>query len=76
MKRRIFLFLAGIAWVFTASSAWAAIGTTTTINSDTPDPSVVGQAIYVEFQVAPNSSTGGVSVDGTITVSDGTGATC
>jgi uncharacterized repeat protein (TIGR01451 family) len=68
-----------------APAAPLAINTTTTIvctqgdcppTPDDPDPSVVGQTYQVYFQVAPTSSTGGVSVDGTVTVSDGTGATC
>ena len=49
--------------------------TTTTILQHTPDPSLVGDPIWVEFQVVPTSS-GSASVDGTIVVSDGTGATC
>ena len=48
--------------------------TTTTILQHTPDPSLVGDPIWVEFQVVPNTIIG-VSVDGTIVVSDGT-ATC
>jgi CSLREA domain-containing protein len=46
--------------------------TTTTIQSDTPDPSVVGQPYAVNVQVVGQS----VSPLGTITIDDGTGATC
>lgn len=40
--------------------------TTTAITSHTPDPSIVGQAVSVDFQV-----TGGSTPTGTVTVSDG-----
>lgn len=49
--------------------------TTTTITSDTPDPSVVGEPYTVSYTVgvqAPGSGT----PTGSVTVSDGTGATC
>ena len=49
--------------------------TTTTIDSDTPDPSLVGQAIWVAFTVTPNLPSSD-NVAGTVTVSDGTGASC
>jgi len=49
--------------------------TTTTITQDTPDPSLVGQAIPVQFQVAANASVGD-PLAGTVTVRDGTGASC
>ena len=45
--------------------------TTTTITADTPDPSVVGQAVAVTYSVAPVSPGAGVPT-GTVTVSDGT----
>ncbi len=44
--------------------------TTTTITSDSPDPSVVGQAVTVQYSVAPIS--GGGTPTGNVTVSDGT----
>ncbi len=44
--------------------------TTTTILSDNPDPSVVGQAVTVQYSVAPIS--GGGTPTGNVTVSDGT----
>src|SRR5439155_309503 len=43
-----------------------AAGTTTTITGDTPDPSVVGQAVTVDFSV---TATGGTPT-GNVTVSD------
>jgi hypothetical protein len=45
-----------------------AAGTTVTITSDTPDPSVVGQAYTVNFTVAGGATT----PTGTVTVSEGT----
>ena len=45
--------------------------TTTTISSDLPDPSVVGQPYTVVVNVAGSSSP-----LGTVTISDGTGGTC
>jgi hypothetical protein len=47
------------------------IATTTTINSDTPDPSVVGQSYTVTVTV-----TGGAGITGTVLISDGTGGSC
>jgi len=44
--------------------------TTTTITSDSPDPSVVGQPVNVAFSV------NGTSPTGNVTVSDGQGASC
>jgi len=58
---------AGSASTGTAHTVNAA-ATTTTITGDTPDPSVVGQAVAVTFTV---TSTGGTPT-GTVTVSDGT----
>ncbi len=52
----------------TVSSA----ATTTTVTGHTPDPSVTGQGISVSFSVV---STGGTP-SGSVTVSDGAGATC
>src|SRR5262249_56737197 len=49
--------------------------TTTTITSDTPDPSKVGQAYTVSFTVTVNPPGAGTPT-GTVTVSDGTGGTC
>ncbi len=46
--------------------------TTTTITAHTPDPSVTGQGISVSFSV---TSAGGTPT-GSVTVSDGAGATC
>ena len=45
--------------------------TTTAITSDNPDPSVVGQAVTVQFSVTVNSPGGGTPT-GNVTVSDGT----
>jgi LPXTG-site transpeptidase (sortase) family protein len=45
-------------------------GTTTTITSDTPDPSTVGQAVAVNFTVAASGGTGATPT-GNVTVSDG-----
>jgi uncharacterized repeat protein (TIGR01451 family) len=49
--------------------------TTTTITSDTPDPSVTGQAYTVAASVVATPPGMGTPT-GTITVSDGTGGTC
>jgi len=49
--------------------------TTTTITADTPDPSVVGEPYTVNFSVAVNAPGSGMPT-GTVTVSDGAGATC
>jgi predicted outer membrane repeat protein len=46
------------------------ITTTTTITSDTPDPSVVGQSVTMQFTVVPSSGSG--TPTGNVTVSDGT----
>jgi Ca2+-binding RTX toxin-like protein len=46
------------------------VDTTTAITSDSPDPSVVGQAVLVGYSVVPAS--GGGTPTGTVTVSDGT----
>jgi len=48
--------------------------TTTTITSDLPDPSVVGQPVPVNFTVVANAPGGGTP-SGNVTVSDGT-ASC
>src|SRR6185503_19624107 len=45
--------------------------TTTTITSDTPDPSLVGQAVTVQYSVAV-SSPGSGTPTGNVTVTDGT----
>src|SRR6185503_2535423 len=49
--------------------------TTTTINSDLPDPSVVGQAYSVNVTVAPVAPAAGTP-SGTVNVDDGDGNTC
>jgi uncharacterized repeat protein (TIGR01451 family) len=46
-------------------------GTTTSITSDTPDPSVVGQPYAVNYSVAVTAPAAG-TLTGTVTVSDGT----
>ncbi|HLO33280.1 MAG TPA: Ig-like domain repeat protein [Anaerolineales bacterium] len=46
------------------------INTTTAITSDSPDPSVVGQAVTVQYTVTPAS--GSSTPTGNVTVSDGT----
>jgi Ca2+-binding RTX toxin-like protein len=46
------------------------VATTTSITSDAPDPSVVGQAVTVGYAVTPASGNG--TPTGTVTVSDGT----
>ena len=48
--------------------------TTTTITSDLPDPSVVGEPVLVNFTVVANAPSGGTP-SGNVTVSDGT-ASC
>ncbi len=53
------------------AATMAATTTTTTILQHTPDPSLVEDPIWVEFQVVPNTVVA-VSVDGTIVVTDGT----
>jgi hypothetical protein len=51
--------------------------TVTTITSDSPDPSVVGQTFTVAFTVAPKPpATGTPTGLVTVTVDDGSGATC
>src|SRR5690606_3517281 len=70
---------------FVADSPWAdsdsgaadthtvnAIGTSITIDSNAPDPSVVGQSYSVAFTVSADS---GVA-EGTVLVSDGEGGSC
>jgi uncharacterized repeat protein (TIGR01451 family) len=47
----------------------ARIDTTTSITSDTPDPSTVGQAVTVQYTVAPTAGSG--TPTGNVTVSDG-----
>jgi uncharacterized repeat protein (TIGR01451 family) len=55
--------------------AYAANGTTITIDSDDPDPSVVGQGYWVHWCVVPVGGSVG-DVYGTVTVDDGEGNTC
>jgi hypothetical protein len=50
-------------------------GTTTAITADAPDPSVVGQAVTVNFTVSANPPGGGTPT-GDVTVSDGEGHSC
>jgi hypothetical protein len=49
--------------------------TTTTITSDTPDPSNIGQAVTVNFTVVANAPGSGTPT-GNVTVIDGNGNTC
>jgi hypothetical protein len=49
-------------------------GTQTQISSDTPDPSVTGEVVTVVWSTAFTSGTG--TLTGTVTVSDGSGASC
>ena len=63
---------------FNASPASAGVAhtvnkadTTTTITSDNPDPSVVGQAVTVQYSVTANAPGSGTPT-GNVTVSDGT----
>ncbi len=56
-----------------ASHAVNAAGTTTTITSDTPDPSTVNVAYTVGYTVVANAPGAGTPA-GNVTVSDGTGA--
>lgn len=65
---------------FSTSSGIAAhqvnkANTTTTIVSDDPDPSAVGQPVLVTFSVAVQAPGTGTPT-GTVTVSDGSGASC
>ena len=48
----------------------SAASTTTTISDDAPDPSVVGQSVTVDYDVAP-SAPGAGTPTGDVTVSDG-----
>jgi CSLREA domain-containing protein len=48
-----------------------AADTTTTITSDNPDPSVVGESVTVQYNVAPVAPGAGIPT-GNVTVSDGT----
>jgi hypothetical protein len=50
----------------------AAVGTTTTIDSDDPDPSIFGKAITVHFTVTSSSG----SPTGDVVVSDSNGGSC
>jgi len=66
----------GLVLVLGVAGLAVPVTTTVTILQHTPDPSVVGAPIWVEFQVVPASDDGVTSVDGTITVDDGEGNTC
>jgi len=66
----------GLVLVFGVAGLAVPVPTTVTILQHTPDPSVVGAPIWVEFQVVPDTDDGVTSVDGTITVDDGEGNTC
>lgn len=59
---------------FIISVSDAAENTTTSISSDSPDPSVTGQPYTVAVTVLPASGSG--TPGGTVSVSDGTGGTC
>ena len=59
------------AQTFTVNKA----NTTTTVTSDTPDPSVVGQAYIVSWSVTVNAPGSGTPT-GTVTITDGTGGSC
>ncbi len=53
----------------------SAAGTTTTINSHQPDPSLIGQQVTVSFSVTVNAPGAG-TLDGTVTVSYQNGGGC
>jgi hypothetical protein len=57
--------------VGTASLTIAPANTTTAIMSDTPDPSLPGQAVTVTFQVTSGTGSTPTASTGTVTVSDG-----
>jgi hypothetical protein len=57
-----------------ASAATTKADTATTITSDNPDPSMVGQAVTVQYSVSVNAPGAGTPT-GNVTVSDGAG-TC
>jgi large repetitive protein len=67
----------GSGLISTTSAAFniTQAATTTSITSDLPDPSVTGQAVTVTYAVTVTAPGGGTPT-GTVTVSDGTGATC
>jgi PKD repeat protein len=71
--RRLVFTAAGYAGATSSVINVGAIGTTTTITSDSPDPSLAGAAVLVGFRVTSEGPTPTGSV--TVTVSDG-GATC
>jgi uncharacterized repeat protein (TIGR01451 family) len=54
----------------TASTTVIPANTTTTITSDTPDPSLSGQAVTVSYTVSADPSDAGIPT-GTVTVTDG-----
>jgi hypothetical protein len=67
--RRVLVALACLATTLALTQiVFAAVGTTTTITSDAPDPSVVGQSVAVQYTVTP---AGGGTPTGNVTVSDG-----
>jgi len=59
----------------TTSHTVNAASTSVSVTSDTPDPSVVGQSYAVSFSLTVVSPGGGTPT-GTVSISDGTGATC
>jgi hypothetical protein len=60
----------------TSSAAWSVKGNSVVaITSDSPDPSLAGQAVAVSFTVSPAAPAIGTPT-GSVTVGDGSGATC
>src|SRR5262249_45041618 len=58
------------------SAVWPGlINTTTTVTSQSPNPSAVGQAVAIGFTVTPATSGFG-TITGHVTVSDSSGDTC
>jgi len=63
-----------LAATLTQSTAATKLGSTTAITANTPNPSVVGQAVKISFSV---TETGGIALPtGTVTVSASTGEQC
>jgi len=75
-SRKLLILALGLVLVLgVAGLAEDPVPTTLTIDEHLPDPSVVGEPIWVHWCVVPTPK-GGDSVDGTITVVDGEGNTC
>ncbi len=70
----ILVFALGLI-IGTGIVGFAQTGTTTTITSISPEPSAIGEAYTVSFDVDPDSNIG-ENVYGTVTVDDGEGNTC